>query len=436
MRFRHVLLVALVLIFVLALVLFLVSKYAPFILPQDLSSDLLLWGVVITAVATFVAAIKDVVELVEKAASSESRAHATELVTLFVQSRVDAINTRNREIMLKKVEVFWVKGVLESSLHGALLLQLGMEYRSDMVDHPWDMVLQRSDQPSQVLPEGTRMVEVFDELGGSFLILGEPGSGKTTALLELARDLIARANQNDTHPIPVVFSLSSWGESRKNIEDWLVDELNTKYDVPNYVGEGWVEGDEVLLLLDGLDEVREEHRDQCVDAINQFCRKHMMNIVVCSRTHDYKALTNRLMLPGAIIQKPLTSKQIDRYLASLGSKLRGVRKAIRTDTILQELARSPLVLSIITLAYWGMSIDDFRPGTLEERRNHLFVTYVNRMFEHRKIIEKYKSDQIIRRLIWLGKLMKRNAQTIFHIEQLQPSALSSGIARAIYIAMR
>jgi len=433
MRFRHVLLVALALVFVLALVLFLVSKYVPFILPQDLSSDLLLWGVVITAVATFVAAIKDVVELVEKAASSESRAHAIELATLFVQKRVDAINKRNREIMLKKVEVFWVKGVLESSLHGALLLQLGMEYRPDMVDHPWDMVLQRSDQPGRVLPEGTRMVEVFDELGGSFLILGEPGSGKTTALLELARDLIARANQNDTHPIPVVFGLSSWGESRKNIEDWLVDELNTKYDVPNYVGKGWVKGDEVLLLLDGLDEVREEYRDECVDAINQFCRKHMMNMVVCSRTDDYKALTNRLMLPGAIVQRPLTSKQIDRYLANLGSKLGGVRKAIKTDSILQQLARSPLVLSIIALAYWGMSIDDFRPGTLEERRNHLFMTYVDRMFEHRKIIGKYKSDQIIRRLIWLGKLMKKNAQTAFHIEQLQPSALSSGIARAIYI---
>jgi len=430
--FRRVILIALTLVFVLALILYFISKHVPRILPQGISSDILLLGVLVTAAATFIAAIKDVIELVEKAVGSKPSAHALELVSLFVQSRVDAINKRNREIMLKKVDVFWVKGVLENSLHGALLLQLGMEYRPDMVDHPWDMILQRSDQVGRVLSEGTKVVEVFDNLGGSLLILGEPGSGKTTALLELTRDLLARANQDATHPIPVVFNLSSWSESRKDIEDWVVDELNIKYDVPTYVGKSWVAGDELLLLLDGLDEVREEYRDQCVEAINQFGRKHMMNVVICSRTNDYQALTNRLKLPGAIVQKPLTPEQIDEYLASLGSKLRAVREAVKTDFILQQLARSPLMLSIIALAYWGMSIDDFRPGTLEERRDHLFRTYVNRMFEHRKVAGKYTPDQIILGLIWLSKLMKKNAQTVFHIEQLQPSALSSSTARAIY----
>ena len=44
----------------------------------------------------------------------------------------------------------------------------------------------------------------------SLLILGAPGSGKTTLLLELARDLLTRATHDPTHPIPVVFPLSTW----------------------------------------------------------------------------------------------------------------------------------------------------------------------------------------------------------------------------------
>jgi hypothetical protein len=191
-------------------------------------------------------------------------------------------------------------------------------------------------------------------IGGSFLILGEPGSGKTTALLELARDLIRRAEQDETCSIPVVFNLSSWAESRKSIEEWLIDELNFRYQVPKQNGATWVSEDDLLLLLDGLDEVREEHRDECVNAINQFRNRHMVDLVICGRAPDYEALTSGLMLHGAILQKPLTPKQIDFYFDSLGDGYLAVRQFTQTDDTLQELARSPLVLSIIALAYHGL----------------------------------------------------------------------------------
>ena len=42
------------------------------------------------------------------------------------------------------------------------------------------------------------------------LILGAPGSGKTTLLLELARDLLDQAANDTTHPISVIFPLSTW----------------------------------------------------------------------------------------------------------------------------------------------------------------------------------------------------------------------------------
>ena len=52
-----------------------------------------------------------------------------------------------------------------------------------------------------------RDVTVEFEPGTLSLVMGPSGSGKTTLLLELARDLLSRAEQDLTHPIPVVFNL-------------------------------------------------------------------------------------------------------------------------------------------------------------------------------------------------------------------------------------
>jgi hypothetical protein len=41
----------------------------------------------------------------------------------------------------------------------------------------------------------------------------------------LARDLIERAEQDEGHPIPVVFNLSSWAEKQRPLQEWLVHEL-------------------------------------------------------------------------------------------------------------------------------------------------------------------------------------------------------------------
>src|SRR5215813_3087543 len=202
---------------------------------------------------------------------------------------------RDRLVMLKLVNSIWVKGVLEQSLHGEVLLELGLEERADAIDdQPWDLLLRAPGQPNRPLPHGTKIGDIFDEMNQALLILGEPGSGKTTILLELARDTIARAERDPNQRIPVVFNLSSWADNRQPIEKWLIEELNSKYSIPKRIGRRWVDDDDLLLLFDGLDEVRREHRDECVQAINSFRQEHLMPIVVCSRVADYDALTARL----------------------------------------------------------------------------------------------------------------------------------------------
>jgi tetratricopeptide (TPR) repeat protein len=333
---------------------------------------------------------------------------------------------RNRRAMLELVRNTWIKGVLEQSLHGAAMIELGMEERADAVEHPWEMVLQMPDRPNRELPPGTKIVDVFDEMNQSLLILGEPGSGKTTTLLELARGAIARAENDLTRSIPVVFNLSSWAEKRQPLTEWLVEDLNTKYYIPKKVARPWVENDNLLLLLDGLDEVEREYRDTCVDAINKFCQEHLMPLAVCSRTADYQALTTQLKFHGAVLLQPLTSEQIDQYLAGVGTELLAVRTTLRYDPTLQELAQTPLMLSVMTMAYRGMSVEEL--GSLDSaqaRRLHVFGAYVRQMFERRGAKHPYSPEQTVCWLAWLAQKMILHNLSVFLIERMQPDWLEA-----------
>jgi hypothetical protein len=350
---------------------------------------------------------------------------------------------RNRQIMLQRVHDFWVKSVLENSLHNEVLIDLGMETKPKAVEYPWDMVIQRPDKTNRTLPPGTKMINVFDESGGSLLILGEPGSGKTTMLLELVRALIVRAEEDPAQSIPVVFNLSSWSSQKQTIAEWLLEEFRTKYNIPKKIAKTWVENNELLLLLDGLDEVSSELLEACVQTLNKFYQEQMMPLVVCSRIADYEFLGAKLSLRRAILLQSLTPQQINHYIAGVGLKLEGVHAALQQDQRLQELAQSPLMLSIMVLAYkdfggpptfTGAFYDTF--NTIGARRKHLLKTYVQRMFERRGANTRYTPELAIHWLTWLAQRMAQTAQTMFLIEWLQPFWLTSKSQKTVYLGAK
>lgn len=343
---------------------------------------------------------------------------------------------RLRKVLLSKVKQYWVEGVLEKSLHTTALSELGLEEQLDAIERPFSSVQEIPDEFRQTLPEGTSITEVFNQMGEgrTLLILGEPGAGKTTILLKLTGDLIARTEEDLSQTIPVVFNLSSWVSQRQTIADWLVQELNSKYQVSKSLGKAWVEEQQLLLLLDGLDEVKAERREACVQALNQFIQAHgQTEMVVTSRIRDYQALSARLTLRGAICIQSLTPKQINQYLDRGGEQLKAVKTLLQADTALQELAKSPLMLSIMTLAYQGVSVEELpQTGSLEKHRQHLFNTYIERIFRRKGAEQQYSKAQVIHWLIWLAKLMSQASQTIFLIERMQPSWLQTRTQKRLY----
>ncbi|MCP4402524.1 MAG: NACHT domain-containing protein, partial [bacterium] len=341
---------------------------------------------------------------------------------------------RDRYIMLDRVKTFWVKGVLEKSVHNAASIELGKQKQPEAVAHPWEMVLETPDHQSRPIPPGKPIIESFDEIGRALLILGAPGSGKTTTLLELARDAIVRAENDPTHFIPVIFNLSSWTDPRQNLADWLEEEFNLKYQIPKKIAQQWIENHELLLLLDGLDEVKPANRAACVEAINRFRREHGLNdIVICCRTQEYEAFSTRLKLEGALMLQALSLEQVDDYLAAAGPELAALRTVMQKDAAFQKLAESPLMLSIMALAYQGASVEELSSSdSVEECRKRLFETYTEVMLKRKGGGKRYSPQQTRHWLACLARKMSQHSQTEFFIENMQPTWLSSSSQRLLY----
>ncbi len=351
---------------------------------------------------------------------------------------------RQRKTLLSKVKDFWIDGFLKPSLYANTAINLDWKTNPEAVLRPFEV---REEIPVDLDEsfEGLQPTQLLNQtgLGKTLLILGEPGSGKTITLLQLAQKLVNQTERDLTLPIPVVFNLSSWGQKQQPIEKWLIEELKDKYQVPLTWSELWLTEEQLILLLDGLDEVSKEQRNACVRALNQFIETHnTTEMVVCSRVKDYEALSESLQLSSAICIKPLSPKQIYGFLTKAGDSLAGLKTLLQQERKLEQFAQTPLILNIMSLAYQGWSAADLLQQfhSSEDRYQHLFDSYIERMLRRRVSSKRepnpnssqYPQAKVLHWLSWLAKTMMDESKIIFLLEKMQPTWLQSRGERISY----
>lgn len=240
-------------------------------------------------------------------------------------------------------------------------------------------------------PDGNSTVlDAFDRFDESLLILGEPGAGKTTMLLQLASALLDRTGGNG--PLPVLVELGSWRPDKRTARDssydtgefraWLLDRVQATYSIGAEIAATWLDHRDLVLLLDGLDEVAAGLRAQCVRLINGLQERHpRLRIVVTSRSEQYGRLPGHipLALRGAIAIRPLTETQLTSYLSS--PAFASLRRAVQADPTLRELLTAPIWLNVMAIAF--RQAEPNLTGDLAERRRQLFGHYVARMLSRR-----------------------------------------------------
>ncbi len=333
------------------------------------------------------------------------------------------LSEQNRTRMLQRLRRTY-HDLLVQSLEGAVWVELGFKQKPDAVLTSAHLLLRLPDQPERNLPPGTSILQVYMEAEGELLILGKPGAGKSTLLLALAQQLVEQAQDNVTQPLPVILPLSSWATKRRPLQDWASRQMAQIYHVPRQVCEYWLQHNQILLMLDGLDEMEEEARPACIAAINAYHHEHMMPLVVCSREAEYTNASKyqRLALQGAVIVRPLTKRQVNRHLTQVGAPVAALRQAFTSNPRLQELATTPLMLNLLMLTYQGTAVKNLsaKGAALQQQ---VFDTYIRRMVERRGSTELYPIESTRRWLGWLARQLRKHNQPIFYPERLQPDWL-------------
>jgi DNA polymerase III delta prime subunit len=350
-----------------------------------------------------------------------------------------------------------IKERLAQSLHQAVeaeLLNLGKVLEPCQVCNPWTMEMSAQERPSQQLSSEMTIAQVFElsEVGQKLLILGEPGSGKTITLLELAQSLVEKALKDSDAPIPMLVNLSSWKDSQQPFFDWLVGKIKSKYGVRQELGRQFLIQNQLLPFLDGLDEVPPGLQESCALGLNAWLTGDMeqqpIGAVVCCRRKEYEEIVcKRLVLQNSVELQPLNDRQIETYLTQL--QLGTVRECVQASPQLQDLLRKPLFLAVFGFVapqfdfsewqrhatdaermeylfdrYWDAAMDKALLDAKSQDQGVLSKTYDKRILPHRK--------KVRRAIVFAAKAMEQESQTELLIEKIQPTWLQNKRQQLLY----
>ncbi|RAY14818.1 hypothetical protein DPM19_13915 [Actinomadura craniellae] len=154
------------------------------------------------------------------------------------------------------------------------------------------------------------------------VVLGGPGTGKTTLAVQLVRELLA-TRAEESEPVPVLVSAAGWDTGRfPRLRDWLADHLALEYPELRAPGLGpdmpevLVERGHVLPVLDGLDELPEPAQAAMITALNGSLGTGQL--VLTSRTGEFaralEAAGDALTSALVVEPDPLTPETAAAYL--------------------------------------------------------------------------------------------------------------------------
>ena len=311
----------------------------------------------------------------------------------------------------------WIQGVLEPSLGGGELLALRFRPRPDLVPNPFSELINpvpdavadaHATDAAQDLPA------LFEQSAHRLLLLGEPGAGKTTSLLVLTRDLLARHAADAAEPVPLVLHLGSWRPAAGRLSDWLLAEMNLRYRLPLAVGRALLHDACVLPMLDGLDELPERYLHPCVDALQDWVREEAApGFVVCCRRADYERLDARLAVAGAAEIAPLDGSGLEALFRAQGYS-GAVRDRLAAGTDLDRLGPTPLLAKMLAAASPAAGATD----------QSLLDDYIAELFRRASPGRQVAAPSaVLHRLGWIAERMQRTGQHELQIELLDAAWL-------------
>ncbi len=258
---------------------------------------------------------------------------------------------------------------------------------------------------------------------GRLVLLGEPGAGKTGAMILLLlailhrRALVPDDDQRARWPVPVWLTLGGWNPATTSLHEWAVCTMNRDHPAlcaPDYgptAASELLRGGRVALFLDGLDEMPEGVRAQALKRLGDEARG--LRTVITSRPEEYRhALQVGRPHNTAVIElRPVRPAAAAAYLmhGQVGPNRQrweqvGTYLTQHPDSIAARALDNPLTLSLARDAYTSQdpaTLTD--PGsfpTVEAIREHLIDQIVITAYP-----DEHQRTHATRWLAWISHHM-------------------------------
>ena len=186
------------------------------------------------------------------------------------------------------------------------------------------------------------------------LIWGSPGAGKTTFLKHLAMYF---SQEFPEKVIPVFISLRALADKKDETElnDEIIQEFATCIDNPKLLAQDLLEQGKLLILLDGLDEIKDSASPRIYQIIDTFLERYPKNRVVMTcrsgaSEYVFKDFTEVEMANfdemqiAAFVDKWFNVRQEPKLVKNFLAKL-------EENQSVKELAVNPLLLTMLCLVF-------------------------------------------------------------------------------------
>lgn len=304
-------------------------------------------------------------------------------------------------------------------------------FATDPIPVPWREEPRLSDHPTWVGAVTDSSTQGLNALVDAFLalthrrliILGDPGSGKTTLAVLLLLRLFECIDLSG--PIPVLFSLASWNPFLEHLDSWLEHQLLRDYPkLPANQVHALISARRILLVLDGLDELPPAHQPHALTMLNQVLADGRPVIVTC-RTKEYlEVIKGKGVVGAAVIQaRSVPPDAIVNYLCSSPQDLPrwkplldAIHAAQPTAPLVKALS-TPLLLWLTRVVYNGDNsdpadlVDPQRFPDLTAIEQHLLDALIPAVYPSRPPSPRQKhtwdSNQVQQWLSCLAQYMDR-----------------------------
>jgi hypothetical protein len=252
------------------------------------------------------------------------------------------------------------------------------------------------------LQEQINYSNLLDRRGQRIMVLGEPGSGKSSLFKRLFRDTCRHAASSPGHSsVPILFELRDLSKLTKTSKPITGGELfniltlslkqSAVYRASQAV-EDLSHGAGFFVLLDGLDEVSSEQSTIVLDAIAQLSTflaetAPKSTLLVSSRTQYFFSVRRRDIeeIFEIFTIRPFTLGDIYQFLtkwpyeANLKEEVTRIFSRLRQLPSLTEMCTNPLALSML------VARDQRAAGTeLPETRSRFYDSLVDELIAHRR----------------------------------------------------